>query len=76
MCIRDSAMGGTPCNATLPLVREGQVAVVTGVNLPMLLSALTNRTRMNVESLAGKVMQDARKTIIVVKGPSREPASS
>lgn len=59
------AMGGTPYNATLPLVQEGKLEVVTGVNLPLLLSALTNRTRMTLKDLAHKVVEDGRKTMVV-----------
>ncbi len=64
------AMGGTPYNATLPLLEEGRLEVVTGVNLPMLLSAFNNRARMNVRELANKVVEDGRKTMVVAQGPA------
>jgi PTS system mannose-specific IIA component len=67
------AMGGSPYNATLPFLVEGRLEVVTGVNLPMLLSALTNRTRMNVNDLARKVVDDGRKTMIVASPPAGPP---
>jgi PTS system mannose-specific IIA component len=57
------AYGGTSYNTTLPLVNEQPICIVTGVNLPMVLSALANRHRMPIEELAKKVMDDARKTI-------------
>ena len=36
-------MGGTPSNLPLPLSQPGHVEVVAGVNLPMLMRALTYR---------------------------------
>lgn len=36
-------MGGTPSNCTLPLCNPGQVEVIAGISLPMLLRALTYR---------------------------------
>lgn len=35
--------GGTPTNLSLSLLRESNIEVITGVNLPMLLKALTSR---------------------------------
>src|SRR5688572_19545842 len=60
------AYGGTSYNTTLPLVNHFKISLVTGVNLPMVLSALTNRHRMTVEGLARKVSEDAKKTISVL----------
>jgi len=36
-------MGGTPSNCTRPLCAPGQVEVIAGISLPMLLRALTYR---------------------------------
>ncbi len=36
-------MGGTPSNCTLPLCHPGQVEVIAGISLPMLLRAITYR---------------------------------
>lgn len=60
------AYGGTSYNTTLPLMKAYTISLVTGVNLPMVLSALTNRHRMALEALAKKVSEDARKTISVL----------
>lgn len=60
------AYGGTSYNTTLPLMNQYPICLVTGVNLPMVLSALTNRHRMNLEALAKKVSEDAKKTISVM----------
>jgi mannose PTS system EIIA component len=60
------AYGGTSYNTTLPLMNTFHLSLVTGVNLPMVLSALTNRNRMSLEALAKKVSEDAKKTISVL----------
>ena len=36
-------MGGTPSNCTMPLRQPGEVEVIAGISLPMLLRALTYR---------------------------------
>ena len=60
------AYGGTSYNTSLPLMNQYPICLVTGVNLPMVLSALTNRHRMTLEPLAKKVSEDAKKTISVI----------
>ncbi len=60
------AYGGTSYNTTLPLIGDHPISLVTGVNLPMVLSSLTNRHRMPLEPLAKKVSEDAKKTISVL----------
>ncbi len=60
------AYGGTSYNTSLPLMNQYPICLVTGVNLPMVLSALTNRHRMTLEALAKKVSEDAKKTISVM----------
>src|SRR6185295_8621857 len=60
------AFGGTSYNTTLPLMNLYSLSLVTGVNLPMVLSALTNRHRMSLDALAKKVSEDAKKTISVL----------
>ena len=59
------AYGGTSYNTSLPLMEDFKIGLVTGVNLPMVLSALTNRKRMSLGQLAVKVSEDAKKTISV-----------
>jgi len=60
------AYGGTSYNTTVPMMKDYNMSIVTGVNLPMLLSALTNRARMPLHELAKKVSEDAKKTISVL----------
>jgi PTS system mannose-specific IIA component len=67
------AYGGTSYNTTRPLMAEFKISLVTGVNLPMVLSALSNRNRMTVDALAKKVSEDARKTISVMSAEEKAP---
>lgn len=57
--------GSTPTNASLSLIQNNlkTVQILTGVNLPMLISALSNRNKMNLNELAEKVLADGKKGI-------------
>ena len=58
-------MGGTPCNVGLRQFRDPRFHydLVTGVNLPMLISALTNRHYMPLPQLAQKLVDDSVRNI-------------
>lgn len=58
-------MGGTPCNVGLKQFRDPRYHydLVTGVNLPMLISAMTNRHYMPLDQLAQKLVEDAGRNI-------------
>jgi mannose PTS system EIIA component len=43
--------GGTPSNISLSFLENGKVEVVTGVNLPMVITALTKRKGKNIVEL-------------------------
>ena len=43
--------GGTPSNISLPLLAAGKVEVLTGVNLPMILSFFNAKPDMNLAEL-------------------------
>jgi PTS system mannose-specific IIA component len=61
-------IGGTPCNASVPMCREYNIEVLTGVNLPMVLSAaFACKTVKNISELADKVCTDGQKSVINVK---------
>jgi PTS system mannose-specific IIA component len=44
--------GGTPSNISLSFLEENVIEVITGVNLPMVITALTKRDRKNMKELA------------------------
>lgn len=57
--------GGSPCNAVAYLLGEGyQVQAVAGVNLPMLITALTERDSLSLKDLVGKLLLDGQNGII------------
>ncbi len=43
--------GGTPTNISAELLREGEVEILTGVNLPMLIKGVGSRTNQNLDEL-------------------------
>lgn len=57
--------GSTPTNASLAQLRDAadRIEILTGVNLPMLISALTYRGRMTLKELSTKVMYDGQRGI-------------
>jgi len=58
-------MGGTPCNAALRSCRDPRFhyELVTGVNLPMLVSVFSKRDTLSLEQLAQKIVDDAGRMI-------------
>jgi PTS system mannose-specific IIA component len=55
--------GGTPSNISLSFLKEGQIEVLTGVNLPMVLSIAQNRSDQTL-SEAAKTAEEAGKMSI------------
>ena len=57
--------GSTPTNASCSQIQASpcSVQILTGVNLPMLISSLTYRDQLSLPELAQKALTDARKGI-------------
>lgn len=56
--------GGTPNNLAFPLAAaRARVEIVSGVNLYMLVSAFSNRSRLSLAALVEKVVSDGQKSI-------------
>lgn len=56
--------GGTPGNLAFPLARaKANVAVVSGLNLYMLISALKHRKELALAALVDKIAEDGRRSI-------------
>ena len=61
-------LGGTPCNASVLLTKDFNIEVLTGVNLPMILSAIfASRSAQNAKELADKVLSDGKKSMVNAK---------
>ncbi len=57
--------GGTPSNVALALTHDfPNLKVVTGVNLPVLIEAVTHRALMNLEQLTEFVRDKGKKAIV------------
>jgi mannose PTS system EIIA component len=67
--------GGTPSNLAYSFLEEGQVEVLSGVNLPILIKAVDSRSKMKLADLAADLEKHGRQSIRlaskVLKGGSR-----
>ena len=52
--------GGTPSNLSLSFLKEGRVEVLTGVNLPMIIAIIQNRSDQKLSTLAEKAKEAGR----------------
>ncbi len=60
-------LGGTPTNLILSLVQDESVEVVTGVNMPMLLTLSSYRNGRSLREIGKLAKQSGRKSIILAK---------
>ncbi|MDT8441258.1 MAG: PTS sugar transporter subunit IIA [Desulfuromonadales bacterium] len=56
--------GGTPCNVSLALVATGQVDVLAGVNLPMLLKFFNSQESVTLAELTKILASYGRQSIV------------
>lgn len=57
--------GGTPTNIALSLLEDGKVDVITGVNLPMLIKFIGNRTDKSLTDVALLLKDYGQKSIVL-----------
>lgn len=68
--------GGTPCNCALGLCRTlDRVLIISGVNFPMILSALTARRFKTYEELAAGIEEEGKKAIRNLTGEMKDDNS-
>ncbi|MBU2631142.1 MAG: PTS fructose transporter subunit IIA [Proteobacteria bacterium] len=60
--------GGTPSNLSYSFLEEGQVEVISGVNLPILLKAVNSRSKMDMETLTAAIVEHGKKSISLASG--------
>ena len=67
--------GGTPSNLSYSFLEEGQIEVISGVNLPILLKAVTARSKMDMKTLTSSLVVHGKKSISlaseILKGTKR-----
>lgn len=57
--------GGTPSNLAISIMREGEVEVIAGVNLPMLIKLTSSRTQNNMANALEEAQNAGKKYINV-----------
>jgi PTS system mannose-specific IIA component len=55
--------GGTPSNLSFTFLKDGQVDIITGVNLPMLIKFVSLQRSYNLKEVARKVVEQGQKNI-------------
>lgn len=55
--------GGTPSNLSFSFLQDGQVEIITGVNLPMLIKFVSLQRSHNIKEVAKKVVEQGKKNI-------------
>jgi len=60
--------GGTPSNLSYSFLEEGKVEVISGVNLPIILKAVTARSKMDMEKLTTALVEHGKKSISLASG--------
>ena len=67
--------GGTPSNLSYSFLEEGHIEVISGVNLPIVIQAITSREKMELNELAVKLEEFGKKSISlassILKGNKR-----
>ena len=57
--------GGTPSNLSLPLLKRNELEIVTGVNLPMVISLANQSGTDSLSELVGKVREKGQSHISI-----------
>jgi mannose PTS system EIIA component len=63
--IMTDMFGGTPSNMSLSFLKENEIEVLTGVNLPMLIKFASDRSRFGVAELAAQIRDTGREGVTV-----------
>ncbi|MCP4116008.1 MAG: PTS fructose transporter subunit IIA [Desulfobacteraceae bacterium] len=60
--------GGTPSNLSYSFLEEGAIEVISGVNLPILLKALSVREKQDLSTAAATLVEHGKKSISLASG--------
>lgn len=61
--IMTDMFGGTPTNISAMFIKDGEVELVTGVNLPMVIKLASQNKEMSLEELAKAVEEQGKQSI-------------
>ena len=67
--IMTDMFGGTPSNMSLSFLKENQIEVLTGVNLPMLIKFASDRSKFTISELAAEIRNCGREGVAVYLYP-------
>jgi PTS system mannose-specific IIA component len=59
--------GGTPCNVSSRKVLQANTEVITGMNMAMVIEALTSRDSTSLAELAAQVVEAGQKAVVNLK---------
>jgi len=65
--VLNDMFGGTPSNLSLSFLNDKKVAVLTGVNLPMVIDVATDRDRLTLTELGEKAQQAGKRSITLAR---------
>ena len=68
MLILTDMFGGTPSNLSYSFLEEGQIEVLSGVNLPLLVHAVNHREKMALSELVTNLEAFGKKSILLASG--------
>ena len=60
-------LSGTPFNQICPMLKEKNIEVITGMNLPMFISAVGSRDSKTLGELGESIIEDSRAGMIRVR---------
>ncbi|MRR55391.1 MAG: PTS sugar transporter subunit IIA [Deltaproteobacteria bacterium] len=63
--IMTDMFGGTPSNMSISFLKDNEVEVITGVNLPMVIKFASDRDKLGVEELAATLKKCGLESISV-----------
>lgn len=73
--IATDMFGGTPSNLAISNLKDNEIEVIAGVNLPMLIKMVSNRKKINLNQLVKISQESGRKYINIASNFFKEKMS-
>lgn len=71
--IMTDMFGGSPSNLSYSFLEEGRIDVISGVNLPLVLRALSLRQRVPITNLGAQLEAHGKRSITLASGVLKGP---